>query len=375
MSVPEILDRLANFEPTSLPVLSLYLNTQADQHGRDNFASFIKKEFRTRAKTYPLRSPERESFERDADRIRRYLGEELQPSTNGVAVFACSGKEDFFAAVQLTAPIEEHRLYVYHQPHLYPLARLYDQYRRYAVLICDTNSARLFVFGFGERLDAGAVQNTKVSRTSVGGWSQARYQRHVQNYHLHHAKEVVDVLDRTVREDDIQQIILAGDEVITPVLLGQLPEHLANRVIEVMKLDITTPEHQVLAATLETLHEKDAQNDVEKVQQLFDQYRAGGLGVMGVHDTMLALSNGQVDELFVSAKLEEIHATEEEIGASLVPGTPELVQESNPETRRVLLADELVTRARQTGARVNFIEDTSLLSEFGGVGATLRFGL
>ena len=36
-----LLDRLAAFEPTTLPVLSLYLNTSPDQHGRDNFESFL----------------------------------------------------------------------------------------------------------------------------------------------------------------------------------------------------------------------------------------------------------------------------------------------------------------------------------------------
>jgi peptide subunit release factor 1 (eRF1) len=37
------------------------------------------------------------------------------------------------------------------------------------------------------------------------------------------------------------------------------------------------------------------------------------------------------------------------------------------------LADELVTRAQQTSARVRIIEDPALLKEFGGVGALLRF--
>jgi peptide subunit release factor 1 (eRF1) len=37
------------------------------------------------------------------------------------------------------------------------------------------------------------------------------------------------------------------------------------------------------------------------------------------------------------------------------------------------LADELVTRARQTAARIRFIEDEHLLADVGGVGALLRF--
>jgi len=41
-----LLDRLAAFEPTTLPVLSLYLNTSSDQHGRDDYASFLRKEMK-----------------------------------------------------------------------------------------------------------------------------------------------------------------------------------------------------------------------------------------------------------------------------------------------------------------------------------------
>src|SRR5690349_12223774 len=43
------LDELAAFEPTSFPFISLYLNMPADRHGRDNFESFVRKEFKAKA--------------------------------------------------------------------------------------------------------------------------------------------------------------------------------------------------------------------------------------------------------------------------------------------------------------------------------------
>lgn len=316
------------------------------------------------------------AFERDAERINRYLQNELRSSANGLALFACAGENSFFEAVQLDAPIVEHRLYIYHQPHLYPLARLNDQYPRYAVLLADTNSARLFVFGLGMLLDTARVTNTKVSRTSVGGWSQARYQRHIENYHLYHAKEVVEALDRVVRQDKTEKIVLAGDEVIVPVLCGQLPPHLADKVIDVLRLDMTTPEHEVLQATLEAMSEQDAKDDTEKVGRLLDEYRAGGLASVGLHDTLAALANAQVDELILCASLEEIHDDTEEVGIPLVPNVSVKGSGSTQsETPPVLMADQLVTRARQTNARICFIEDPTLLAEVGGVGSMLRYRL
>ena len=120
------LDELAAFEPTGYPFVSLYLDTRPDQHGRDNFDSFVRKEFAARAKSFAPDSLERASFESDAARIRAYLRDELRPSANGLAVFACAGADKYFRAVQLDAPVHRHRLHVNDRPHLYPLARLLD---------------------------------------------------------------------------------------------------------------------------------------------------------------------------------------------------------------------------------------------------------
>src|SRR5688572_4628076 len=365
----EHLDRLAAFEPTPYPFLSLYLNTQADEHGKDNFQAFVRKEFHGRANTYAAHTPERESFDRDTERIQAYLRDELRPSANGIAIFACSGSEDFFDAVQLDAPLTKHLLFVDNLPHLYPLAVINDQYRRYAALITDSNSARLFVFGLGGQLDEKHLQSPKVNRTSVGGWSQARYQRHVDNNYLHHAKEVVAVLERTVQEDKIQQIVLAGDETMLPMVREHLPPGLAGMIIEVSHLHMKTPDHEVLQASLEAIREKDALNDVEKVERLLNSYRAGALGVVGVRQTMMALLNGQVDELLISGSIETIHPEPDETG--------ELAAYSDPAVERLgsgpQSVETLVAQARKTGARVTFIEDPKLLAEVGGLGALLRY--
>src|SRR5215216_2075625 len=290
MTLDELLDRLASFEPTGFPFISLYLNAEPDEHGSDNFNAFVRKELNERAKTYPASSAERQSFDLDRERILSYIEGEVQPQANGLAIFACAAADDFFEAAQLGAPIPNNRLYVYEQPHLYPLARLMDQYPRYAVLVANTNSARIFVFGRGKRLDSEQVQGKKTNRTRVGGWSQMRYQRHIENYHLHHAKEVIETLDRVAREDGAEQIILAGDEVIIPLLREQMPEQLAAKVIDVVKLDINTPEHEILEETALILRERDAETDREKVARLLDEYRAGGLAVTGVERTLEALS-------------------------------------------------------------------------------------
>ena len=370
-----LLERLIGFDSGGLPVISLYLNAQANQHGRDQYERFIRNEFSARAKTFEPHTPEGESFRRDAERIEKYLAEEARPSANGIAVFACAGKDDFFEAVQLDAPIEKHQLFIFTQPHLYPLARLINEYRRYAVLVADSNRARIFVFGRGRTLAAEEVQNEKMNRTEVGGWSQMRYQRHVDHLRLQHAKEVVEALDRIVREEAIESVIIAGDEVVIPVLREQMPPALAAKVEDRMNLDIRTPEHEIMERTLETFQARDAVLDLERIEELKDAVRGTKLGVAGIADTLAALSNGQVDELFLAAGMNEIEHEPEAASAvfkAYAPGEEDEIPNAN---RRRVVVDELIKRAQETGARTHFIKDASLLAAMGGVGATLRYSI
>lgn len=383
MTLNDQLDRLAAFEQSPYPVISLYLNTQPNGRGRDQFQAFVRKELKARSQTYPARSPEREMLERDMERITAYLENDVKPSANGVAIFACDAAE-LFETVQVDAPLHDHWLYVGDQPHLYPLARVASQHPRYAVVLADTNRTRILVIADGGVAADTAIEGTKTRRTTQGGWSQARYQRHVENYHLHHIKDVVATLEKIVTQEGIDRVIISGDPVVIPLLREQLPKTLTGKVVEELTLPSGAPEAEVIAATRAAMVEVDARTDREKVDAAVGAYRSGGLGVVGPDATLLAITNGQVDELLLTASLGSLEglrgtrASEMAIAndsAIVEPAVePSMAGEpANAEAGTVRLADELVTRAHQSGARICFIEDPSLLEPYGGVAATLRY--
>jgi peptide chain release factor subunit 1 len=383
MSVTDQLDRLAAFEPAPYPVVSLYLNTQPGQTGRDQYQTFVRKEFSARSRTYPPHSPERECLAQDLERISKYLETELEPSANGVAIFACSAGE-LFEAIQLTVPIvEQHGLYIGDRPHLYPLARVESLYPRYAVVLANTNTARILVVSTGEVVTDKEITGTRTRRTTQGGWSQARFQRHIENFHLQHAKEVIDALDRIVQAENIENIVIAGDEVIVPLLRDQMPKQLAERIVDHIRVDKDGSLDDVVKTSLEAMQRVREQTEREKVEAAVGGYRAGGLGVVGPEETLDALIKGQVDELLVTVDLNELQALsvgnseaavandttlEEPMVEPLAAG--EAAQASSETVR---LADELVAKATQTSARITFVQDPDLLAAYGGVAALLRF--
>src|ERR1043166_9300101 len=262
----KLLNALLESEPVSAPVISLYLDTRVDENGKRSFMPFVRKQLGERAKSYEARTPERESFDQDAEKILTYLEGGIDPTTNGLAIFACSGAGNYFQVGSFEAPFPRNRLFVSDRPHVYPLARVIDQYRRYAVVLADTNRARIFVFATGKAVEEESVENVKTKRTHVGGWSQARYQRHEENYHLHHVKEVVEHLERIVLDEQINHIILAGDEdVVIPLLREQMPKDLSDKVIDTLSLSIDTPEHELLQESLKAFHAKDSRSEERRV--------------------------------------------------------------------------------------------------------------
>jgi peptide subunit release factor 1 (eRF1) len=368
------LHTLAAFEPTDSLVVSLYLSLVPDQHGRDHHDVFCRRAFADQLKAVESRAGDHAALSRVFGRIETYLASEVAPSANGVAIFAADGDDGLFEAVQLDAPIDHHWLFIGAVPHLYPLARLIDQYPRYAAVLLDSNHARILVFAAGAIEGRTEVSGEKTRRHSMGGWSQARYQRRVDNIRQQHVEEVVEALDGIVRAEQIQHVIVAGDDVVVPMFQKALPAHLASAVVDVMRLDRSAGEAELIGEALAALRQQDAGSDAARVAEVLGAWRAGGLGVAGPEATLRALQLGQVDEVLITAVPDALKAPQRlPEDAAPVPIATETTATGNADTRQLHLADELVTRAAQTGARLRVVEDPALLAEQGGVAAALRF--
>jgi peptide subunit release factor 1 (eRF1) len=163
-----------------------------------------------------------------------------------------------------------------------------------------------------------------------------------------------------------------------------MPKQLADKVVDQLKVDTHAPLHEILQASLESMRRLDEQTDREKVDAAISAYRAGGLGVVGPEDTLDALVKGQVDELLIAANVRTLQGVAAGGARSTAASTDTAIMESAIETSTageaaqgdpsdLRFADELVTKAKQTSARITFIEDPEALADYGGVAALLRF--
>lgn len=390
MKLTKLINKLASFEPDGYPFLSIYINAEADSTGRDNFKVWLKKQLSEQAALYKDNSDEADRLQTVVERINEYIENEVDAVANGIAIFAGLGDSSFFEAVQFAVPVKESQIFSFDRPHIFPLARTLEQHPKYAVLWADTNKADIYVFGGENRIRADQtraenkveeIQNTITNRTSVGGWSQARYQRHIENYHLQHAKEVVAELEDIMSKLSIDHLILCGDETtIMPTLRPQLSRSLDEKVVAAINMSQYDSIDDIREKTGEIFGIENAVRDQEQVQRVFDAAKAAAaMGTLGVADTLKALSNGQVQELVIASDFDAIEFKPGEIEKILEDYAPGKDQSSTDTAPIVQIpgevADELIIRAINSDARIVFIEDASLLEEAGGVGAILRYSM
>jgi peptide chain release factor subunit 1 len=346
----EQLRRLAELEPGDLPVLTVYLDLRPQATGENpalrSGLVVLKDRLRTLEKTLGPRGPALDSFRRDAERIRRYVENDLPASARGVALFACAGR-DLFEVVEAAVPFEN-EVALGPVPDLFQLARLADDYETAVVGVVTSNTARLFVMRAGRMEEVGGLRDDSFHYRETRGRppSATRYQRHVANHRAEFAREAALEIERLVDEEGAVRVILAGTEVATPPLLAALsPRVRALMHEEVLRMDRRALRDDVARAVAPILARAEAEDDHAIADQLVEAVQADALGVDGLERTRAALEHGQADVLVLDADAPLEDAAR----------------------------NELLRLAAATGADVEVVTDHAVLPELGGVGALLRY--
>lgn len=344
-----LMRRLAEAESPEAPILSVYADIRPEAHGERPAErpelTLVRHRLDAIQSTLDAHTPARESFDIDRASIDRLIEESELDDAEGIAVFACD-RIGLWEPIGAPQPFET-QVTAGPTADLFQLARLLDDSVSAVVAIVDSNTCRLFVTRRGSLVEQPGPDEPpdEHRRTDVGGWSQARYQRHVDMQDKRFAKEAAAAIDRLVESERATHVILAGDERITPVLEAELPERVRSLVELVTHIEMRSGEDEVREELLPILAGLADAERMDAADRAIAEARAGDLGVVGIDATMRALEFGQVDELVI----DETAPIDED------------------------LRGELIRQAALTDARVEVVREHQGLLRFDGVGATLRY--
>ena len=342
---------LASFEPRGLPVLSIYLDLRPGGTGARPATRpadiILKDRLHEIESTLLPRGAALDSVRADIERINTYLGDEVPSESAGVAIFACHGA-GLFRAITVGAAFEN-QVTAHEHPDLFQLVRLVDDFETAVVAVADSNTLRVFAVASGATRELSGLDEDSASfqKRATGGWSQARYQRHVSKHQADFAAESAHQIESIIKKLGAVRLVVAGDEVVMPLLLDALtPASLSMLAGDPLRIDIRAPRDDIAEEVAGVLRAAEMEDDAELLDSLFASVQRGGMGVIGDSATRAALERGQVHILFLDS----------------TTGT----EDARADLSRAAIA---------TSAQVEVVEDDERLREVGGIAAILRWPL
>lgn len=182
----------------------------------------------------PRHGPIHDSVAPDAAAVQELLDRRAGQGERGLAVFACHA-EGLLDTLLTWSPFET-RVEAAPMPILLPLARWID-HEPALVALADTNSLRLFVSQPGRLVELPGIDDAPDDYTAkeTGTPDEANFQRHVDDHRDQFARRAAKLIAQTFEAEAIERVFLAGDDVAIPHLRKALPEHVGERVRDVLR--------------------------------------------------------------------------------------------------------------------------------------------
>jgi peptide subunit release factor 1 (eRF1) len=367
-----VLQQLAAYPSADAPFLSIYLDWMPDGNGKRPSLRILEDELAAVAERMAGDAVYRDGFTADRKRIMTYLNHEAPKDARGIAIFACHDQ-----GIWMTLPIQatvETTIVVDRYPHLFQLARLIDNHEPCAVVLAEGQEARIFVIGLN---DAEQIAETeaaeKIKRFDQGGQAQMLFQRRTDNLIKAHMKDLAAQLETIIDRYDVRHVIIAGNDSIKGMVMAALTAPITARLVDYIHLEPNSSMKTILETIEPMLHEAEQRQEAEQMAQLEKQVTAkGGLGALGVAETALALSKGQVQTLLM---LQGFSGTGGECVncGMLRAGQRDKCPYDGADMRPVELREAFTLRAVQQSADVQVIAASDYLIEHEAVGALLRY--
>jgi hypothetical protein len=281
------------------PFLSVYLDTSGDDRGVD--AQVRQARWRDLREELAKESDDTSTL----DAVGAALSAPEDFGVPGVAAFGTGGRVPL--VVKLPGVPRRAQGGWSRLPDLLPLLVQTPPRPPHLVVSATREGGEVLVVGGGASAgqhggDEQQVQGTgwPVHKVKSGGWSAGRYQRSAEDAWETNARELADAVIKAVAGRKIEAVIVAGDVRARELLLSKLPDGLQRAVILVDR-ELPVDSDELAQAADEALQQLEDGNARAQLEEFRDQ-SGTGRAVEGLAETVAALRDGQVAELFIGGR-------------------------------------------------------------------------
>lgn len=371
------LRQLAAFRAENGCAISLYVDldptdspTPRDAHTRVN--SLLDEGLRSDvASRKDLTHDQRQGLRSDFERIGIFFEQEFsRDGARGLAVY-CAGLDNYWRTLALMSPVSD-EIKVGRELYLTPLVPLVGRGEGALVAVVSREQGRLYRLRGGRLEDVADHFDEQPRRHDQGGWSQANYQRHVDNLALEHLKTVAEDLARHVRQARSARVVVVCSEEIRSEFAEALSRDARQAIVGWTHTAAHATPAELLAVVMPELERKRTEEEGAALARWREEAGRNGRAASGWTDTLEAASDGRVDLLLFQTGVKHEAWQCPACGRVGVEGGRCPLDGTEMETRAEGL-DLAVHQTLAHGGSVWAVQAHHDLEPVEGIGALLRF--
>jgi peptide chain release factor subunit 1 len=373
----DVLKQLASFRAENGCAISVYVDldpsispTPAD--ARTRFHSLLDKGHkRAGSARNDLAHEQRLGLESDFERIREFFDERFErDGARGYAVF-CAGLDNLWQTLPLSESVPDD-VHVNRQLYLAPLVPLVGRGDGAVVAVVSREQGRLYRLRAGRLDEIADLFEEQPRRHDQGGWSQARFQRHVDELVKDHLKSVAEELSSRLRKLRYPKVVVVCPEETKGEFAEVLGSDVRNAVVGWVTAEAHASPVELYEATTPVLEGWREQQEVESVERWKEAAGRNGRASSGWEETLAAASDARVESLLFQEGASHEAFLCPACGRVSVSGGRCPLDGTEMEERRDGL-DLAVHQVLTHGGQALALRHRQDLEPVGGIGALLRF--
>jgi peptide chain release factor subunit 1 len=313
----------------------------------------------------------RQGLREDLERLERFFGNDFdRDGAQGLAVFA-AGLDNVWSVVPLPLKVPD-TIRVADDFLLAPLVPLVGRGGGALVAVVNREQGRLYALRNGRLQDLADLTEDAPRRHDQGGWSQANFQRHVDNLAHEHYKRVGEELERQFRRLQRPRIVVVCSEDVRPEFTQALSTEVCDAIVGWTAAEQHAGAAELHAAVVPLLESWRAEREDDAVERWREEVGRNGRAAAGWAETLEAASDARV-ELLLYAEGVQRHAyrcpacgrAASSFGACPLDGTSMEARDDG--------LDVAVRLTLANGGEALAVEHRPDLEPVEGIGALLRF--
>ncbi len=293
------LRQLASFRAEHGCAITLFLNldpsevpTAGDAQTRMNaLLSTAEKADRSE-----LTHDQRQGLKADFARIERWFDDDfIRDGARGLAIFS-AGLDNFWSTIPLSTPITD-GVKVGHEFVLSPLIPLVARADGTIVAVVGREQGQLFRLRAGRLEPIADHSEEQPGQHDQGGWSQSRYQRHIEKLVQEHLKEVAEELDRSRKRMHAPKVVLVCSEEMRGEIVDELSNEARDALIGFAQAEAHAGPPELLEAVRPVLEQAQANDERDVIERWLEEAGRNGRAASGWERTLEAASDGRVEVL------------------------------------------------------------------------------